>query len=318
MANRWQKFYEMVAEATGLTLDAELLALYGSWGGFDLVLRPIQASKPGFLMVTICAQRAAGPLTAAEIKAFRAGQWACAGLTQQGRLVTMRIKNSLKVTRHLRETLPPLLDGLTDLLRQGGFVNVCQACGAAGETRGCAANGRYLQLCPACLAQMQQQAATAPEKPENPLAGAVGALLGSLAGAVCIVLLSQLGYVAALSGLVMGVCAIKGYEMLGGRLSGKGAAISVVLMLFMTYFADRVDWAIIAMRDLGVDLFTGFRIIPMLVAEQAIEGSTYWGNLAMLYFFTLLGMVPTVLAGLRAVKNKAIVRALEGKNAFTG
>lgn len=317
MANRWQKFYSMVAEATGLTQDREQLALFGSRGGFDLLVHPVSPSKPALLAVTVCAQRPAGPLTAAEIKAFRAGQWACAGLSQQGRLVTMNIKNSLKVTKHLGETLPPLLDGLTDLLRQAGFVNVCQACGKAGETAPALANGRVLQLCPECLASLQQQAAAAPEKRENPLAGAVGALLGSLAGAVCIILLSQLGYVAALSGLVMGVCAIKGYELLGSRLSGRGAAISVVVMLVMTYVADRLDWAIIAMRDLGVDLFTGFRIIPMLVEEQAIEGSVYWGNLVMLYGFTLLGMVPTVLAGLRAARQKGQVRPLEGQGSFT-
>ena len=40
---------------------------------------------------------------------------------------------------------------------------------------------------------------------DNPIAGLVGALLGSLIGVACIVLVSQLGYVAAVSGLVMDV-----------------------------------------------------------------------------------------------------------------
>ena len=40
-------------------------------------------------------------------------------------------------------------------------------------------------------------------KPENVLAGVVGALLGCLLGVGCIVLLGQLGYVAALSGIVL-------------------------------------------------------------------------------------------------------------------
>lgn len=60
------------------------------------------------------------------------------------------------------------------------------------------------------------------KKRENIVAGAVGAFLGAMLGGACIVMLGQLGYVAALSGMVMAVCALKGYELLGGRLSVKG------------------------------------------------------------------------------------------------
>ena len=47
---------------------------------------------------------------------------------------------------------------------------------------------------------------------DNIITGAVGAFLGSLIGVACIVIVGQLGYVASVSGLVMGVCALKGYE----------------------------------------------------------------------------------------------------------
>ena len=68
MANRFQKFYQMVAEATGLTPDGEQPALFGSRGGFDLLVHPLKPSQPGILTVTVCVQRAAGPLTAGEVK----------------------------------------------------------------------------------------------------------------------------------------------------------------------------------------------------------------------------------------------------------
>lgn len=41
-------------------------------------------------------------------------------------------------------------------------------------------------------------------KKENLVGGVVGALIGSLLGVASIVLLSQLGYVAAISGVIMG------------------------------------------------------------------------------------------------------------------
>ncbi len=52
---------------------------------------------------------------------------------------------------------------------------------------------------------------------DNVIAGIVGAFLGSLIGVACIVVINKLGYVSAISGVVMAVCAIKGYAMLGGQ-----------------------------------------------------------------------------------------------------
>lgn len=53
------------------------------------------------------------------------------------------------------------------------------------------------------------------KRPENVVAGVVGAFLGTLLGVVCTVVIGQLGYVASVSGLIMAVGALKGYELLG-------------------------------------------------------------------------------------------------------
>ena len=79
-----------------------------------------------------------------------------------------------------------------------------------------------------------------------------------------------------------------------------------------TYVADRLDWGIVIARELGVDVFTGFRSVGVLLEMQAIDGAMYWGNLVMLYLFLLLGMVPTVLSGLRASRQAGVVRPLQG------
>lgn len=140
-------------------------------------------------------------------------------------------------------------------------------------------------------------------KQENVVAGIVGAFLGSLIGVVCAVVIGQLGYVASVSGLIMAVGALKGYELLGGSLSKKGAVISSVLVVVMTYLAHRLTFAIALTSAIGSGLsgiFVCFQAVPDLVKEGAIEGSAYWGNLAMLYLFTLVGAVPTILGGLRS------------------
>ena len=73
--------------------------------------------------------------------------------------------------------------------------------------------------------------------PENRLAGTVGALLFSLAGGVVYFLLYQVGYIAAISGLIGVICAFKGYEVFAKKLSKFGCIISVVMALLVIILA---------------------------------------------------------------------------------
>lgn len=57
---------------------------------------------------------------------------------------------------------------------------------------------------------------------ENVLLGAVGALLGALIGGAVALFIARLGYVAVAAGLVLGICTIKGYEILGKRYLERG------------------------------------------------------------------------------------------------
>ncbi len=93
-------------------------------------------------------------------------------------------------------------------------------------------------LCDSCYQQLghlqeQNQQAELGKK-ENVVAGTVGAA-GFSAGRGVHRALGQLGYVAAVSGIVMAICTMKGYELLGGRFSTVGLVVSIVLMLGMTY-----------------------------------------------------------------------------------
>lgn len=143
--------------------------------------------------------------------------------------------------------------------------------------------------------------AVAPEMPlpktENVATGIVGAILGAAIGAGAILLLSRLNIVAAISGFVLAVCTLKGYELLGGRLTTKGIVISIVLMLITPYLADRIDWAIVIMEsyaEMDITFGQAFGSVHLLIADGAIELSNYLTNLLMLYGFTALGAFSTV------------------------
>ena len=109
------------------------------------------------------------------------------------------------------------------------------------------------------------------KKRENIAAGIVGAFLGTLLGVVCIVIIDQMGYVASVSGFVMAICALKGYELLGGTLSKKGAVISSVLVLAMTYLTHRLTWAIAIASSLETGILEAYRAIPYLLEADMLE-----------------------------------------------
>ena len=131
-------------------------------------------------------------------------------------------------------------------------------------------------------------------KQEKLAAGTLGSLLGSLAGVVCIVLIGRLNIVASVCGFVMAVCALKGYEKLAGELTKKGAVISCVIIVIMTYFAHHLDMSITLALETGMSFFSAFTKLPKLLRLDMINGGVFWGNLALLYLFTLLGAVPTI------------------------
>lgn len=134
------------------------------------------------------------------------------------------------------------------------------------------------------------------QKPENVLAGIVGALIGAALGGASIVLLSQIGYVAAISGVILAVCTLKGYELLGGQRSTRGIVISCILMALTPYIADRIDWAIVIAQTFAADGVTfgmAFGAVHDVIAENELV-LDYFKNLGMIYLFTALGALGTL------------------------
>ena len=116
---------------------------------------------------------------------------------------------------------------------------------------------------------------------ENVFLGAVGALAGTLIGVICIVITGQLGYVSALCGVVMGVCALRGYQMLGKTV------------IVMIYVSNWITYAIAVADVYDVDFFTAFQATPEIIRVGDVA-SAYYKDLAMLYLFTALGAFSTI------------------------
>jgi len=136
---------------------------------------------------------------------------------------------------------------------------------------------------------------------DNVLTGTVGAFLGALLGVVCIILVDQLGYVSTVGGVVMAVCAIKGYALLGGCFSKRGAVISSLMLLVMPYIANKICFALEATKlgsVEGAGFFDVYQNLYLVLADGETKRA-YLGSLVMLYLFTLLGGIPAVISALR-------------------
>ena len=147
---------------------------------------------------------------------------------------------------------------------------------------------------------------TITEKQENVIAGIVGAFLFSLAGAVVWVLLDLIGFYAGISGLVAAVCAIKGYQIFGGKLSKKGVIIAAVIALLVLvlawygcmakdYYNAYKEWFANGEVDYMPTYFEVFGVTYMLLGEAEIAGSYILG--------LFIGLVFAVLGSFRFIKN---------------
>lgn len=298
--------YAEIAQFLGLRFNEEFCVIYGEKEGFTLRISGLHNNK-GIEYGMVCVSVGVGEngVKLEQDKQFRKEHKGVMGVVQEKHTVRMTLKQCTNVEK-IKGLLSDALPAFLDMLKLEGFVGGCELCGAEKETEAVYVAGECLCLCDECYDRVSQNAAayTANEKnkKENLAGGIVGALVGSLIGVASIVLLSQLGYVAALSGVIMAVCALKGYELLGGKLTKKGVIISTVIMIIMTYVGDRLDWGILIARELETDVFYGYRLVPLLLSEEIIDMTNYVLNLVLVYAFLLVGAIPTIRNAMRKDK----------------
>ena len=87
-----------------------------------------------------------------------------------------------------------------------------------------------------------------PVKKSNVFLGIIGAIGGSLVGAILWVGISLIGFIAGVAGFVMLKFALKGYEKLSGKLDKKGAVISLIIAALMVFFANVADYVVTLCR----------------------------------------------------------------------
>ncbi len=146
------------------------------------------------------------------------------------------------------------------------------------------------------------------KKDESVILGIIGAIIGSLAGGALIIFFSSIGFVASLAGLAMAVCTLLLYEKFAGSISKKGIIISVIIMIVMTLLAENLAISLKAAKELkeyGYDLsfIDIFKNLYTYLKDDVLDMSNYLSNLFMVYLFTILGAVGTIVKKFKTIKN---------------
>jgi hypothetical protein len=152
------------------------------------------------------------------------------------------------------------------------------------------------------------------QKQENIVAGIFGALLFSLAGGIIWFLLYQIGYLAAISGIVGVICAIKGYGIFGKRESVKGVIISTVFAFLVIVLAWYLcigydiynayqEWFANGEIDFTVSFFEALGEVPLFFEESEIA-LAYLKDLGIGLLFCVIGAFGYVKAAIGKARNK--------------
>ena len=302
MANRFQD--ELFARER-LSYDPASGVYSGSRSGYTFTLRQLGYRQ---FALRFSVSRYGSPPDKAALKQFKKGCRPIRGFQLQGYGVSFSVVTRTGPER-MAEDISAAIGAAVSFFSMNGCQSCCEACGRAVETSACVVGLNTRLLCEEDFTGASQAAITRAEeqaqKPENVIGGIVGAALGALIGGAVIVGLGQLGYLATWSGIIMGVCAVKGYELLGGKLTTKGIVISCILMAAMVYLAHRMDWAITIAKELSMGVGEAFRETEEVVRFFDL-GSNYYGNLALTFLFTAVGAAPTIIAARKRYKAKGV------------
>lgn len=292
------------AEQLRLSFDEETLYIYGNFNGYMVLLEPMKNTYTMKLSIKHRGQLPDPKL----VKEVNKESKTIKGSAVKGHHISYVLNGGIR-SKNVADNLQEAMKVITDFLKADGFENCCQSCGTQESEIGIyKVQGVPMILCEECFRKLYEEHAANEniqnQKKENLIAGLTGAFLGSLVGVLAIVFLGQMDYVAALSGIIMAVCSLKGYELLGGQLSNKGILGSSIVMIIMVYIGNRLDWAVFVANYAEIDIPYAFQILPDLLAEGYLEISEYYVNLAMVYLFTAVGAVPTISNILRTRKLK--------------
>ncbi len=157
-------------------------------------------------------------------------------------------------------------------------------------------------------------------KKSNIIGGIIGAVLGSLIGVAVWVLISQAGYISALAGLLMVVCAMQGYKLFGRALDTKGIIISCLVSIAMVLVAEHLSLAVEIYKTYDT-VFThmtfmeAVQSVPEFMEYDEIKDAVVY-DLIMGYLLMVVGAASTVFEAFKKSRSTVETNELQNGNEY--
>lgn len=308
--------FDLLANGIGLPYDRKSRMICGNYQGYTILIRNLQKQKLCHITMSVTASdESRGDVLTQPLQQYAAQKPEIQFASYTNRVVAVGIRNKRKVSA---EEAGRMISEIIGLFRTVGAVNCCQACGSREDVGAYTIFGKVAILCPNCFEQakadLSQAQSDLHRKSTNYAGGIVGAVLGSLAGALIWVLASQFGYIVGVSGLAFVIGGLYGFKKLGGKLNVAGFIISVVIAAAMLYFAENISLAILIFNEFkdtyDISFFDAFRAIPEVLKDHDVfSGFAY--DLAIGYLFLVIGGFSSAVSMFKEANLKYEMKRLE-------
>ena len=303
-----------IATDLGLQFDSEARVMYGEREGFLLVIEGTE-TKNVFNISFSAKQGSEGDLIEEGKDIWddlKTQSKAIHAISFNDYLTTVVVKGGMTKGKAV-ETLWTAIQDIVDFLLNHQFVQVNAATGEE-EPIGLYQIGDTIYLIDDATfqdyhAEVQDTVQAYDDRKENFLLGIVGAVIGVIIGGAVALLVARLGYVSVLAGAALGFCTIKGYEILGKKLTKKGVLVSAILMVLTVLLVNQLDYILFLMDEYALP----FDVSWSLFNEETFKGNfpeNYFLELGKLAVFTLGGAWISVQSALEGKKNRAIARKI--------
>ena len=274
--------YELkqIAQQTGMRLDAQEFRLVGYYRDFLFLIQHDRRNKQYLLQVWA---KSAEPQERAQLEQYlldyQNGNPQFMARQYDGNRIVLQIQQ-IKPADQAAMVLLQTMDQLALYLQGHQFHSCCQDCGREDGVDLYLLESGYYFACEDCYHNLSDQIKTNRQQPAsgNVVAGIVGAILFSLVGVALWVFINRMGYIAAISGLVITVCAFKGYEVFGKKLTTPGLisciVVAVLMCVFSTYVSLCVDIYVV-LQDYFIDatIMDAIDLVPLMLEDGEILGA---------------------------------------------
>ncbi len=306
------------AKRLGLSLDEKKMVAYGNVKDYTIAVYMKQdgGDSRGYICVTFCASFLGTQLDPMSLQSeMNRNHISCVG---EGSYIHIKIPASGNIQKKTEE-IAFAVEKMCETLSAARCMN-CDEKGIIGPAEVYYLQGKvaffgedsYKAMQAAMAVRQQKDAAVK----ENIPLGLVGALVGSLAGLVLMLIFGRLGRVSMISGLVMGLTVVFGYQKLGKKFSTVSAVLCVLVCAVMSYLGFRLDATI----DIYGDLHALSNAFTFGYCFQNVEdiyagggaGGTYNTNMFMMVGMSLVSSLIIIWAEASSKKEKYELYKLGG------